>query len=104
MRGKQRIGEAAAVTAAALRWLQLFLQNDISTLSAEKLAAWTRWSANARHLDEFRRLKQLWHNLPRLADIARPTETDLPGDKYDGSESIAEWLARERAPPGRGHS
>jgi hypothetical protein len=104
MRGKQRIVEAAAGVAAALRWLQLFLQNDISTLSAEKLAAWARWSANGRHLEQFFRVKKLWHNLPRLAGIARPTEADLAGDKYDGSVSIAEWQARRRGPPGGGHS
>ena len=102
MRGKQRTVEAAAVAPAALRWFQLFLQNDISTLSDKKLDEWASWSANDRNLDQFLLVTKLWQNLPRVAGTAPPTKADLDGDKYDASVSIAEWLARKKAPTGGG--
>lgn len=54
---------------------------------------WKQWNVG---LERLHQLKQLWRNLSRvLPKVSRPTQAEIDADEYDGSVSIAQWLARD---------
>jgi ferric-dicitrate binding protein FerR (iron transport regulator) len=78
---------------AAVRWFCRFLGNGVSTLTPEEVAAWAKWSSEPSHLEQFRRVKQIWCSLgPVLSEASPPPITELAADNYDESVAISRWL------------
>lgn len=75
----------------AVEW---FLELRSDSVSGERIADWQQWlSEDAAHRQAFQRIESFW----RLIDEASahwPTEAEVAGDSYSGSESITAWRAR----------
>jgi len=89
-------------TAAAVRWLHLLLDQNVSNLSPSELAEWAEWSEDPARVEKVCTVHRVWGSLQTVAteSTSRPTEAEAAVDEYDGDgdESISEWLARGSQP------
>ncbi len=80
----------------AVRWFHRFRMKGPTALSPDESAEWARWADDKTHLNEFRRVEQLWEDLRHLKKVSVPTQQELDADDYDPELSISEWLERNR--------
>jgi transmembrane sensor len=63
--------------------------------SAAMTEDWERWISDPDHRSEFDSVIEVWVRSGSVGPLPVPTAEELDADEYDGSESIAEWSARQ---------
>jgi len=76
----------------AAEWFVTLQGRDGSDLPADELRRWEQWIAEPANHEAFDRLASVWAESGAMQRPALPGRAALAADRFEGSQSVADWL------------